>query len=118
SLRGSPRLKVDEKLEALSQRLESLRHLSDRLAGAEKMFGADKIKKPFTPFFKPKFADTKAVEHIQHEKAPRMESAIGEVLPKKRGRPRKEERPEEFMGQKRRRFAIKKVTQIKTKKEK
>jgi hypothetical protein len=36
SLRGSPRVKVDEKLEALSQRLESLRHLSSRLAGAEK----------------------------------------------------------------------------------
>src|SRR3990167_2962069 len=30
SLRGSPRLRVDEKLEALSQRLESLRHLSNR----------------------------------------------------------------------------------------
>ncbi len=44
SLRGSPRLKVDEKLEALSQRLESLRHLSNRLAGAEKFFGVDKVK--------------------------------------------------------------------------
>src|SRR3990167_4645400 len=48
SLRGSPRLKVDEKLEALSQRLESLRHLSDRLAGADKFFGNEKTKKPFT----------------------------------------------------------------------
>src|SRR5690606_4097616 len=53
SLRGSPRLRVDEKLEALSQRLESLRHLSDRLSGAEKMFGDKDGKKPFQPFIKP-----------------------------------------------------------------
>ncbi len=31
SLRGGSRVKIDSKLEALSQRLESLRHLSDRL---------------------------------------------------------------------------------------
>ncbi len=31
--------------------------------------------------------------------APKVESAIGDVLPKKRGRPRKEEQPEEFVGQ-------------------
>lgn len=119
SLRGSPRQRVDEKLEALSQRLESLRHLSNRLAGAEKMFGADKgNKKPFQPFFRPKFKEIKAVEQHPDDKAPKIESAIGEILPKKRGRPRKEEKAEEFVGQKRRRFAIKKVTQIKTKKDK
>jgi hypothetical protein len=116
SLRGSPRLRVDEKLEALSQRLESLRHLSDRLSGAEKMFG-DKGKKPFQPFFKPKFKDTKAVE-LMHEEGPKMESATHGVLPKKRGRPRKDDQAEEFAPQKRRRFAIKKVTQIKSKKKK
>ncbi len=117
SLRGSPRLHVDEKLEALSQRLESLRHLSNRLAGAEKMFGMEKGKKPFQPFFKPKLKETKAVE-LLHEEAPKMEAVTLGILPKKRGRPRKEEQPEEFAPQKRRRFAIKKVTQIKTKKEK
>lgn len=116
SLRGSPRLKVDEKLEALSQRLESLRHLSNRLAGAEKFFGADKVKKPFTPFFKPKFKE--AVEISEAAASPKMEAAIGSVLPKRRGRPRKEEQPEEFAPQRRRRFAIKKVAQIKTKKNK
>ncbi|MES2273570.1 MAG: UPF0158 family protein [Chlamydiota bacterium] len=118
SLRGSPRLRVDEKLEALSQRLETLRHLSDRLAGSEKLFGIDKGKKPFQPFLKPKFADTKVVEHIHEEKSPKVESAIGGILPKKRGRPKKDDQAEEFMGQKRRRFAIKKVTQIKSKKDK
>ncbi len=120
SLRGSPRIKVDEKLEALSQRLESLRHLSSRLAGAEKMFGIDKVQKPFTPFYKPKFKETKTVEILPENKAPKIEEAAGEVLStKKRGRPRKEEAaPEEFGVQKRRRFAIKKVTHIKTKKDK
>ena len=76
------------------------------------------VKKPFQPFFKPKFKDTKTIEHIHEEEAPKIEAATFGILPKKRGRPRKEEQPEEFASQKRRRFAIKKVTQIKTKKEK
>lgn len=119
SLRGSPRLKVDAKLEALSQRLESLRHLSDRLSGAEKMFSMDKQpKRPFQPFLKPKLKETKVIERLHEEEAPKVESATLGILPKKRGRPRKEDQPEEFAPQKRRRFAIKKVAQIKTKKEK
>jgi hypothetical protein len=118
SLRGSPRQRVDERLEALSQRLESLRHLSNRLAGAEKMFGMEKGKKPFQPFFKPKFKETTAISQIHEEEAPKVEAATFGILPKKRGRPRKEEQAEEFAPQKRRRFAIKKVTQIKTKREK
>ena len=114
SLRGSPRLKVDEKLEALSARLESLRHLSNRLAGSEKMLGAERARGPFQPFFKPKFKDTKSIEKMHEEEAPKVESATTGILPKKRGRPRKDEQAEEFAPQKRRRFAIKKVTQIKT----
>lgn len=39
SLRGTTRAKVDTKLEALSQRLESLRHLSSRLSGIEDIVG-------------------------------------------------------------------------------
>jgi hypothetical protein len=119
SLRGSPRLRVDEKLEALSARLESLRHLSTRLSGAEKMFGIERTSKPFTPFIKPKFKEVKNVEVLPETQSPKMESAIGSVLPKKRGRPRREEqKADEFVGQKRRRFAIKKVTQIKSSKKK
>ncbi|NGX47177.1 MAG: hypothetical protein K1000chlam3_00549 [Chlamydiae bacterium] len=37
SLRGSARVKVDEKLQALSERLESLRHISSRLADLKEM---------------------------------------------------------------------------------
>ncbi len=119
SLRGSPRTRVDEKLEALSQRLESLRHLSTRLSGTEKVLGVDnKGKKPFEPYIKPKFKDGKAIEVLEEGKSTKgIESAVGGVLQKKRGRPRKEE-GEEFVGQHRRRFGIKKVSQIKTKKEK
>lgn len=117
SLRGSPRLRVDEKLEALSQRLESLRHLSNRLSGAEKMFGIEG-KKPFKPFIKPKFKEKIAVEKMSDAGAPKIDAATGAILPKKRGRPRKEDQAEEFTPQKRRRFAIKKVAQIKSKKEK
>ena len=117
SLRGSPRHHVDERLAALSERLESLRHLSNRLAGGEKFFGIDNVKKPFQPYLKPHFKDVKA-EHLTEGQSPKVESAIEDVLPKKRGRPRKEEKPEEFVAQRRRRFAIKKVSQIKSSKKK
>jgi len=113
TLRGNPRLAVNEKLEALSARLDSLRSLSTRLAGSEKPFGVDKGPRPFTPSFKAKFKDTTSVEVLPEAQAPKIESAIGGILAKKRGRPRKEDAvPEEFAGQPRRRFAIKKVTQI------
>jgi hypothetical protein len=42
NLRGSPRAKVDYKLQALSKRLESLRHLSGRLSDIEEITGSDK----------------------------------------------------------------------------
>ncbi len=120
SLRGSTRVRVDERLEALSQRLESLRHLSDRLAGSEKSFEKEGVRRPYPHSQqKPKFSESKVVEKLEEEEAPKVESAIGSVLPKKRGRPRKEDQvPTEFVGQKRRRFAIKKVTPIKSGKKK
>lgn len=117
NLRGSPRHYVDERLAALSERLESLRSLSDRLSGHEKSLGIDHVKKPFHPYLKPSLKEVKA-EVISEGMTPKVESAVEEVLPKKRGRPRKEEKPEEFIPQKRRRFAIKKVAQIKSGKKK
>ena len=118
TLRGSSRIRVDEKLEALSQRLESLRHLSNRLAGSEKALGIETSIRPFAPFLKPKFKEVKA-EILPEAKVAGVEEAASTILSKKRGRPRKDEmEAEEFSPAKRRRFAIKKVTQIKTKKEK
>ncbi len=111
SLRGTPRIRVDERLEALSQRLESLRQLSGQLAAGK--LGVE-VKKPLLPPVRVPMKEVKA-ELLPEGRAPKVESAIGEILPKRRGRPRKEEHPEEFVGQRRRRFAIKKVAQIKTK---
>lgn len=118
SLRGSPGHQVDERLAALSERLESLRHLSSRLSGAEKFFGSGDSKKPFQPFLKPKFKDLSPEKISEAKEEPKMESAIGGVLPKKRGRPRKEDKPEEFTPQGRRRFSIRRVAQIRTRKKK
>lgn len=118
SLRGSPRAFVDERLAALSERLESLRHLSSRLSGHEKAFGLEGIKHTIPGLTRPSpFKDVKA-EVLPMGKSVKVESAIEDVLPKKRGRPRKEEKPEEFVPQRRRRFSIKKVAQIKTPKKK
>lgn len=44
SLRGTTRVKVDTRLEALSQRLESLRQLSNRLSGIEDIVGERETK--------------------------------------------------------------------------
>ncbi len=68
NLRGTTRVKVDTKLEALSQRLESLRQLSSRLSGIEDIVG-EKDQKLF-----------KAVS--QQAPLPSMEP---EEAPKKRG---------------------------------
>lgn len=119
SLRGSPRMKVDEKLEALSQRLESLRHLSSRLSGAEKVLGVEGGKKPFDPSIKPKFKESTKFEQLEEEQASKfMSEAVSDVLPRKRSQSQKEEEGEgeEFVGQHRRNFKIKKVAQIKKKK--
>jgi hypothetical protein len=98
--------------------LESLRRLSNRLAGSEKMLGLEKGKKPFDPFFKSKFKESKTIEVIEKE-APKVGSVVEGVLPKKRGRPRKGwGEGGEFIGERRRRFGVKKVAQIKSKKKK
>ena len=112
SLKGTARIKVDEKLEALSQRLESLRILSDRLSGHEKELGIEKIKKPFQTFIpKPKIKKAKPL--VEEEK---LGAAVHEVLPRKRGKTG--EFKEEFVPTRRKKFSIKKVTPIKTKKKK
>lgn len=119
SLRGTTRIKVDEKLEALSQRLDSLKKLSDRFAGGD-ISKLDETLRALKPLAKPKPKEIKHVEVIEQPKEEKIETAISEVLPKKRGRPRKEEKEGEFeyVGPKKKAFAIKKVAQIKTPKKK
>ncbi len=118
SLRGSPRHYVDERLAALSERLESLRHLSSRLSGQEKSFGLEGLRQTYPSLARPSPLKEVKAEVLPVGKTTKVESAIEEFLPKKRGRPRKEEKPEEFVPQRRRRFSIKKVSQIKTPKKK
>jgi hypothetical protein len=114
SLRGTTRIKVDEKLEALSQRLESLQSFTQKFGGIEKIEEFEKFQKPFkTSFDREKFGDKKKVQVSKEDKGLKIESAIGEVLPKKRGRPKKEEEAGEYKPQKRKKFSIKQVSQIK-----
>jgi len=105
SLRGSSRVKIDSKLEALSQRLESLRHLSDRLKAAPGL-GVEKEEKLI-----------QAVSERSEKKGKIADIAKG-FLPKKKGKqPTDKEEIQEMM-QKKRKAGIKQVTQIKRGKKK
>lgn len=112
TLRGTTRIKIDENLEKLSERLESLRALSTRLSGSEEMLGIGKLKKSLLPISKPSLAEGKKIEIETAKKDIKMEAATGVVLPSKEARKAKEE------VQKRKRFAIKKVAPIKSGKKK
>ncbi|MEL7431731.1 MAG: UPF0158 family protein [Chlamydiota bacterium] len=111
SLRGSERIKVDERLEALSERLESLRLLSSKFSGSEKKL-LGKEQKSFQPFLQPKFKKDAEIS-VQNDQEDKMEAALEDVLPKKRKRSKEQE--EEYPKKKRKNFSIKKVTQIKKK---
>src|SRR5579872_970833 len=83
SLRGGARVKVDAKLEALSERLESLRHLSTRLSDIKGVTGIEKEEKLL------KAVSKAAVEPIQElgpgekKKKPILDVVKG-FLPKRR----------------------------------
>ena len=101
SLRGSAREKVDVRLEALSQRLESLRHLSSRLkaAGEEDMISTEER------------AISAALEEMPEEKQPRkLGEVVKGILPKKAGKGPKKD-VQELMRNKRK-VIVKKVTPI------
>lgn len=109
SLRGSSRIVVDEKLEALSQRLESLKQITDRLGTSK---GFPDLALPSGP---------QATLKEEHEIGPgkakeKMSSAVGSVLPKKIGKKEGKDEAEEFTPEKRKRFSVKQVTPIKGKK--
>ena len=105
SLRGSTRVKIDSKLEALSQRLESLRHLSDRLKGVGGI-GGDSEEKLI-----------QSVSHQGEEKGKISNIAKG-FLPKKKGKAPKEKEEIQEMIQKKRKAGIKQVTPLKSSKKK
>mgnify|MGYP001476246798 CR=1 FL=1 len=110
SLRGGSRVKIDSKLEALSQRLESLRHLSDRLKTSHDVgFGPEK-----------KLIDAVSKREVKQEfpvkgEIPGVAEIAAGLLPKKRGRPAKEQVEVQELMKKKREAGIKQVTQIKHK---
>ena len=101
SLRGSSRVKIDSKLEALSQRLESLRHLSDRLKTSSGI-GLGKEQKVIQV----------TTQNEAKEKGKISGIAKG-FLPKKKGKQFKDKEELQAILQKKRQAGIKQVTPIK-----
>lgn len=88
SLRGSSRAKVDTKLEALSQRLESLRHLSSRLTQIDDVKGLKSEEKLFK-------AVAHAVEEEEEEDDKKIASFVHGMLPgRKRAKENDDEEPQ------------------------
>ncbi|MCB1107293.1 MAG: UPF0158 family protein [Chlamydiia bacterium] len=107
SLRGSSRVKIDSKLEALSQRLESLRHLSDRLKSTSGI-GVE--------------SEEKIIQAVSRQESEADKGKIAGIakgfLPKKKGKAPKEKEEIQEMLQKKRKAGIKQVTPIKRGKKK
>lgn len=111
SLRGTTRIKVDEKLEALSQRLESLQNITNRLSSSK---STSEFKMPSLPGIPVK----KDLNLKPSEAKPKISSAVEDVLPKQGGKKVEEGEAQEFIPQRRKKFSIKQVTPIKGKKQK
>jgi hypothetical protein len=113
SLRGSTRVKVDTKLQALSERLESLRSLSSRLAGIEDITsGAEgRLIKAISK----KAAEEAKEEPEEEPKKSRIMDVVKGFLPggkkKEKSAPKVDEVPAKKPG-------VKMVTQIQSKKPK
>lgn len=107
SLRGTTRVKVDTRLEALSQRLESLRQLSSRLAGIEDIVG-EREQKMF------KAVAQQEPTPVEEEETPKKRGILDVVkgfLPRRKEKKAAEETPPPAP-------APKKVTPIQSKKKK
>lgn len=108
SLKGSSRAKIDTKLEALSQRLESLQQLSSKLRDVD-----DSVLAKEEKFIK---AVSRGFEEEEEEENKVFEVAK-EFLPKKKGKSLKDSDVQELM-EKKKAAGIKQVTPIKSKKKK
>jgi hypothetical protein len=108
SLRGSSRVKVDERLQALSERLESLRHLSTRLVGIEGVPGLEKEEKMLQVVTK-----AAPLEEGEGKKKGGILQVVSGFLPKKRERKTAKEQQEAMDDKKK---AIKTVTPLKSQK--
>jgi hypothetical protein len=113
SLRGSARVKVDAKLQALSERLESLRHLSSRLADIHEITGSDKEDQLIRSVSQRVSTSEEEVEEEQPKK--RLLDVVKDFLPSRKSKPAKAEGEEEV---KKKVPSVKTVTQIQHKKNK
>jgi len=112
SLKGSSRAKVDSKLEMLSQRLESLRHLSGKLTSFS---DADLSKeRRLMRDISTDLEDT--VAEIESDSATKKKALVSslaqDILPKKRGRPRKNSEEIKELIEKKKLKKVKRVTPI------
>lgn len=113
SLRGSTRVKVDARLEALSQRLESLRQLSTRLVDIHEIPGIEKEEKLLQAVSKalPEPSEEEPVEGAPPKRR-RISEVVKGFLPG-----RKEKAPEPDASAPARKMpAVKTVTQIQSRK--
>ncbi len=109
SLRGSSRVKVDTKLQALSERLESLRHLSARLSTLEDIATGAEGRLIQAVSKKPEEVKSKGAEE------PGKKRGIMEVVKGFLPGTRKEQRPTKPDTAERKKPGIKMVTQIQKK---
>lgn len=89
SLRGSSRVKVDAKLQALSERLESLRHLSSRITDIHEITGSDRDDKLIRAVSKAKIDD----EDDDDEETPKKKKLLDVVKDFLPGKKEKETKP-------------------------
>ncbi|MBM3201858.1 MAG: UPF0158 family protein [Chlamydiae bacterium] len=89
SMKGTPKMKIDTKLEVLSQRLESLRHISQRVKDVDEV----RSYEPSIHRAMQTAMDDKEVSTVS-EGGSKVAKLFEGALPKKRGRPSKgEEQP-------------------------
>ena len=113
SLRGSSRVKVDAKLQALSERLESLRHLSSRLTDIQEITGSDREDKLIRQVNLE--AEVSDEELEEPGKGKKILDVVKEFLPKKREKEPKAAKQEGQLPQPPKKPSVKTVTQIQKK---
>lgn len=113
SLRGSSRVKVDAKLQALSERLESLRHLSSRLTDIQDITGSDREDKLIRQISRETEVSDEELE--ESGKGKKIIDVVKEFLPKKREKEPKAAPQEGELPQPPKKPVVKTVTQIQKK---
>ncbi len=114
NLRGSSRVKVDTKLQALSERLESLRHLSSRLSQIEEITAPaaeERLIRAVSKQVEPEAEEEKVIE--KEEKKTKILDVVKGFLPGKKKEKKSKPGPQEA-----KRPGVKMVTPLQSKKHK